>query len=153
MADQLRAELFAQDEEARLGGQMEEAIRREKEEHLAERARLSQVATKFEEVARVRREMDVDRLNAEAADLERRILSDELLESVAMYPDHLEVMVSGVPRSNVTLAEVGLTGGWQSCGVGGPTTPSPGRPAVSATTSGCVSWPGARSCKGPSVAS
>jgi hypothetical protein len=28
-----------------------------------------------------------------------------------MYPDHLEVTVSGVPRLNVMLEEVGLTGG------------------------------------------
>jgi hypothetical protein len=28
-----------------------------------------------------------------------------------MYPDHLEVTVSGAPRLNVTLEEVGLTGG------------------------------------------
>ena len=63
--------------------------------------------------------MDVDRLWAEATDVERRVLVEELLESVAMYPDHLEVTVSGVPRLNVTLEEVGLTGGWQFCGVGG----------------------------------
>jgi len=77
------------------------------------------VAAKFEEVARILREMDVDRLWAEATDQERRILVEELLESVAMYPDHLEITVSGVPRLNVTLEEVGLSGGWQFCGVGG----------------------------------
>jgi hypothetical protein len=40
-----------------------------------------------------------------------------------MYPDHLEVTVSGVPRLNVTMEEVGLSGGWQFwwSGVGGPT--------------------------------
>ncbi len=77
------------------------------------------MAAKFEEVARILREMDVDRLWAEATDQERRILVEELLESVAMYPDHLEITVSGVPRLNVTLEEVGLSGGWQFCGVGG----------------------------------
>ena len=68
--------------------------------------------------------MDVDRLWGEATDQERRILVEELLESVAMYPDHLEVTVSGVPRLNVPLEEVGLSGGWQFCGVGGPTSPN-----------------------------
>jgi hypothetical protein len=38
-------------------------------------------------------------------------LVEELLESVAMYPDHVEVTVSGARRLNVTLHEVGLTGG------------------------------------------
>jgi hypothetical protein len=65
--------------------------------------------------------MDVDRLWGEASDAERRVLVEELVDSIAMYPDHLEVTVSGVPRMNLTLEEVGLTGGgWQFCGVGGP---------------------------------
>ena len=116
-ADRLSAELFAE-EEARLRDQIE-AVRREREEREAERTRLSDVAAKFEEVARILREMDLDQLWAETADVERRVIVEELLESVAMYPDHLEVTVSGVPRLNVTLEEVGLTGGWQFCGVGG----------------------------------
>ena len=116
-ADRLSAELFAE-EEARLGSQIE-AVRRELEERKAEQDRLSDVAAKFEEVGRILREMDVDRLWAEATDVERRVLVEELVESVAMYPDHLEVRVTGVPRLNVTLEEVGLTGGWQFCGVGG----------------------------------
>ena len=53
------------------------------------------------------------------AENERRVLVEELVESVAMYPDHLEVTVSGAPRLNVTPEEVGLTGGWQFRGVGG----------------------------------
>lgn len=57
----------------------------------------------FEEVARVLREMDVDRLWAEATDLERRVIVEEWLESVAIFPAHLEVTVKGAPRLNVTL--------------------------------------------------
>ncbi len=120
-SDRLTAALFAV-EESRLSSQIE-AVRRERGEREAEQARLADVAAKFEEVARILREMDVDRLWAEAADVERRVLVEELLESVAMYPDHLEVTVSGVPRLNVTLEEVGLTGGWQFGGVGGPWRP------------------------------
>jgi len=116
-ADKLSAELFVE-EEARLSGQIQ-AVRREQEERQVERSRLSDVAAEFEEVARILREMDVERLWAEATDLERRVLVEELVESVAMYPDHLEVTVSGAPRLNVTLEEVGLTGGWQFRGVGG----------------------------------
>jgi len=40
-------------------------------------------------------------------------LAEELLESVATYPDHVEIMVSGVPRLNVTLEEIRLTIGWR----------------------------------------
>jgi site-specific DNA recombinase len=116
-SDRLSAELFAE-EESRLSNQIE-AVRRQREATEAERSRLSEVAAKFEGVARILRKMDVDRLWAEASDQERRIIVEELLESVAMFPDHLEVTVSGVPRLNVTLEEVGLTSGWQFCGVGG----------------------------------
>ena len=116
-ADKLSAELFAE-EEARLSGQIE-AVRREQGERQVERSRMSDVAGKFDVVARILREMDVERLWDEATDLERRVIVEELLESVAMYPDHLEVTVSGMPRLNVALEEVGLTGGWQFRGVGG----------------------------------
>ena len=116
-ADKLSAELFAEEEE-RLSGQIQ-TVRRDQEERQVERSRMSDVAAKFEEVAHILREMDVERLWAEATDLERRVIVEELLESVAMYPDHLEVTVSGVPQLNVALEEVGLTGGWQFRGVGG----------------------------------
>ena len=36
------------------------------------------------------------------------MLLDELLESVTVYPDHLEVNVAGTPPLNVTYQEVGL---------------------------------------------
>ncbi len=49
----------------------------------AERTRLSDVAVRFEEVARILREMELDQLWAEATDLERRVIVEELLESVA----------------------------------------------------------------------
>jgi hypothetical protein len=39
---------------------------------------------------------------------ERRVLVNELVDHVAVYPDHLEVAVHGVPKLNVLLAEVGL---------------------------------------------
>jgi hypothetical protein len=45
---------------------------------------------------------------------------EEWVDSVAMFPDHLEVTVSGAPRLNVLLGEVGLTGGGgSSVSVGG----------------------------------
>lgn len=71
-------------------------------------------------MARILREMGVGRLWEEATDAERRVLVEELLDAVAMYPDHLEVTVKGALRLNVTLKEAGLgPGGWQFGGVGG----------------------------------
>jgi len=46
-----------------------------------------------------------------------------------MCPDHPEVTESGVPRLDVTLEDVGLAGGSQSCDVGGP-IPTKGTPAI-----------------------
>jgi hypothetical protein len=48
------------------------------------------------------------------------VLVEELVEKVAVFPDDLEVTITGAPRLNVGLAEVGL-GGKQSenVGVGG----------------------------------
>ncbi len=66
------------------------------------------------------RELNPDDIWAEATDQERRVLVEELLDVVAIFPDHLEVTVNGALRLNVTLDEVGLTGGrWQFVGVGG----------------------------------
>lgn len=74
-ADKLSAELFAE-EEARISGRIE-ALRRELEEREAERPRLSEVAARFEEVARILRDIDVDRPWAEASDVERRVTVEE----------------------------------------------------------------------------
>jgi len=80
------AELFAE-EEARISGQIE-AVRREEEEREAEQTRLLDVAARFEEVAHVLRETNIDRLWAKASDVERRVMVEEWVDSVAMFPDH-----------------------------------------------------------------
>ena len=56
----------------------------------------------------------MDELWEEASEQERRVLVEELLEAVSIFPDHLEVTVAGVPRLNVTLEEVGLKLGYGS---------------------------------------
>ena len=72
-------------------------------------------------MARILREMDVEEIRERSSDQERRVLVEELLEAVAIFPDHLEVSVASVPRLNVTLQEVGLRGAeGQFVGVGGP---------------------------------
>jgi hypothetical protein len=39
-----------------------------------------------------------------------RVLVEELIEWVTVFPDHLEVKVSGAPNLNILLSEVGLRG-------------------------------------------
>jgi site-specific DNA recombinase len=117
-ADRVSAELFS-DEEARITQEIE-ALRQEQEHRVTEKGRLSEVAERFEEEARILREMDVDEIWRQATDEERRVLVEELLDAVAIFPDHLEVTVQGVPRLNVTLEEAGLKPAeGQFVGVGG----------------------------------
>ena len=66
------------------------------------------VSVRFEAVAAALRDLDIERMWQEATETERRVLVDELVEEVAVFPDHLEVKVAGAPRINVRLDEVGL---------------------------------------------
>lgn len=86
------------------------------------RAEQDDLMRRFEEVSAALRDLDLARAWDEATDEERRILVEELVEAVTVFPDHLEVKVAGAPRLNVSLAEVGL-GGRESenVGVGGGT--------------------------------
>jgi hypothetical protein len=70
--------------------------------------RADDVSRRFEEVARVLEDLDIDRAWAAATASERRILIEELVENVTVLPDHLEVTVSGAPRLHVRYQEVGL---------------------------------------------
>ncbi len=82
----------------------------------------SELAERFEQVAALLRELDLDVMWDGATDQERRVLIEELVNAVVVCPDHLEVRIHGVPSLNVWLDEVGL-GGRQSqiAGVGGGT--------------------------------
>jgi len=114
--DKISAELFAEDE-TRLT-RLIEAARAEDDEYQAEEVGLDGLAARFEEVAQVLRDLDLDRVWEEATDAERRVLIDELIDAVVVHPDHLVVAVHGAPPLNVTLEEVGL-GVSQISGVGG----------------------------------
>jgi site-specific DNA recombinase len=112
------AELFSEEEE-RLANEIR-TLRDETERARAEADRRAEVSRHFDEVLAVLRELDIDKIWAEASDQERRVLVEELLDVLAIFPDHLEVTVRGALRLNVTLDEVGLTGGrWQFVRVGG----------------------------------
>ena len=116
--NQISDEFFGE-EERRINGRIE-AIRGEVAEASKSTEQADGVAERFEEVLRVLAALDIELLWRAAEDKERRVLVDELLEGVSVFPDHLEVAVVGVPRLNVRLGEVGLRES-QNVGVGGGT--------------------------------
>jgi site-specific DNA recombinase len=107
-ADQIDAELFAE-EQARLTAQIE-ALRSEESAIAEDVMRVEQVGQGFEAIAAYLAEIDVPAIWEAATEQERRVLIDELLDRVEVHEDHLEVVVRGAPRLNVTLGEVGLAG-------------------------------------------
>ena len=52
--------------------------------------------------------MDIDQVWDSADDEERRVLVEELVEWIKVFPDHLEVKVNGAPVLNVLYGEVGF---------------------------------------------
>ena len=84
-----------------------EAVReRATEEELKEVAK-DDLELRFEQVASILRNLDIDKVWAAADPDERRILIEELIEWVTVFPDHLEVQVTSAPPLNVFLSEVG----------------------------------------------
>ena len=104
--DRIGADLFAE-EEVRIARAME-AVSGDTEATRLELEKADDVRKRFEEVARVLADLDIDRSWAAATELERRILIEELVEGITVLPDHLEVNVSGAPRLHVLYQEVGL---------------------------------------------
>jgi hypothetical protein len=52
--------------------------------------------------------LDFEEISPAATDQEKRVLVEELLESVAFFPDHLEVTAVGMPAVTILPEEVGL---------------------------------------------
>jgi site-specific DNA recombinase len=117
-AGQISGEGFKQGEDQLLI-EFEVARRQAAEEEADERTR-SDLERRFEEVAQILSNLDIKAVWKAAEDDERRVLVDELVEWVTVFPDHLEVKVAGAPSLNVRLSEVGLKES-QIVGVGGPT--------------------------------
>jgi site-specific DNA recombinase len=123
--DHITGEAFAQ-EEARLSGQID-ALRAEEGAIEEEAQRRAELAESFDGVALAMRELSIAAIWEEATPAERRILIEDLIDGVLVYPDHLQVKVSGAPPLNVTLAEVGLKdpGTKRSVSEGGLEPPRP----------------------------
>ncbi len=119
--DRIGTDLFAE-EESRLVALLD-AARAETEAAEIEQAVAADVRQRFDQVAAVLADLDVDRTWEAATPAERRVLLEELLESVTVLPDHLDATIAGAPRLNVLLEEVGLKKAPHSqiSGVGGGT--------------------------------
>ena len=85
------------------------ALRTEETHEAEELQRSADVRECFEEIAAYLADIDVDAIWEEATEQERRVLIDELLVAVEVHGDHLEVVVRGAPRVNITLEEVGVS--------------------------------------------
>ena len=85
-----------EEEEQRLALGIEAARNQVSAESAEEKAR-TELDEHFERVAAALRDLDVDQVWEAATDQERRVLIEELLEWVTVFPDHLEVTVAGAP--------------------------------------------------------
>jgi site-specific DNA recombinase len=79
------------------------------------------LVAQFERVTEILSNMDLDQIWEAATETERRLLLDEYIAGVHVYPDHLEFEVRGAPRLNVGLQEVGLRNIVENGRVGGGT--------------------------------
>ena len=107
------------EEEDRLLVNIELARTQAAQRSSAEESR-SELERRFERVAGVLSQLDIAAVWRAAEDSERRVLVEEFLEWVTVFPDHLEVSVVGAPALNVLLGEVGLKES-EIVGVGGGT--------------------------------
>jgi site-specific DNA recombinase len=98
---------FFAEEERRLSAEIE-AVRAQASEREHQEQVQNELVLRFEQVAAILRDLDIKALWAAAEDAERRVLIEELVDSVTVFPDHLEVTVGGAPPLNVLYSEVGL---------------------------------------------
>lgn len=84
------------EEEQRLLTSIEMARAQAADEQFKELAK-NDLELRFEQVATILRELDIESVWEAADEDERRVLVQELIEWVTVFPDHLEVKVSGAP--------------------------------------------------------
>jgi site-specific DNA recombinase len=105
-AERISAEGFA-DEERRITTQLQ-ALEEAEAEHAQRATQRSELAERFEDVAELLSSIDITTVWDEADDRERRVLIEDLVDAVYVYPDHLRVVACGAPPLKVELTEVGL---------------------------------------------
>ena len=97
------------EEETRLGLAIE-TLRHEAAALNEEVHAQTDLEARFEEVAAILTTLDIEVLWEAAEDRERHVIVQNMIESVTVFPDHLEVKVVGSPALHVLYSEVGLKG-------------------------------------------
>lgn len=106
--DQISADQFGE-EQARLTAEIE-ALEADETDAAREAAWLDDLADRFEQVAALLDQLDLDDLWDAATEAERRVLVDEMLDSVKVHPDRLEVTIHGAPPLRGRLRRGGAQG-------------------------------------------
>ncbi len=104
--DGISAELFTE-AETRLCAAIE-AARNEAIGGQAQVRIQNELEARFDQVASLLESLDIEAFWTAAEEHERRVLVEELAEVVGVFPDHLEVTVTGAPPLNLRYGEVGL---------------------------------------------
>ena len=76
-----------------------------------ERSQRDIAASRFDQLAALLADLDLERLWEAATATEQRTLVEDLVDAVRIYPDRLSVQIAGSPPILVTLDEVGLAPG------------------------------------------
>ena len=95
------------EEQARLTTEIEN-LEHESTAEAQRRAHDDDLAARFEQLAHLLDQLDLDQLWEHATDTERRTLLDELVHDVTVQRDRLTVTLHGAPPLNVAFSEVGL---------------------------------------------
>lgn len=114
--EQITGEYFAEQERA-ITAKIN-ALDTDHREAVDTERRTNALAEAFEQAAALLRDpsFDLDQVWENANDAERRVLVEELIESVVIHADRLEVTVTGAPPLLVELDEVGLKPGTGTVG-------------------------------------
>lgn len=67
-----------------------------------------ELAAKFDQIVEIIRNLNIDEIWMTATEEERRVLIEELVESVTVFPSHFEISVYGAPTLKVLPGEVGM---------------------------------------------
>jgi site-specific DNA recombinase len=108
-----------QEAETRIEMDIRAATEQARQEAGAKR-QATELEAKFEQVAKILETLDVDVIWKAATDLERKILIDNFVESITVFPEHFEITIAGSPPLIVLPQEVGLQHS-ENVGVGGGT--------------------------------
>jgi site-specific DNA recombinase len=108
-SDQIESDTFSS-EHRRIATQIK-TLQKEADDFAKDQKTREEAVDKFDQIAALVVNLDLERLWNVANPTERRTLVEDLVDSVCIYPDRITVQVAGAPPFIVALDEVGLTQG------------------------------------------